>query len=105
MVCASGNRACSGGSVGMLDHLRARRFLAALLSVSGLGLVGRWRWTTGDVLDMAREAGEVCCCECTVGRRGVAQHGNAVQLGGRGCAGVGLVGLEGDKDDQSTSIC
>ena len=41
MVCASGDRACSGGSVGMLDRLHARRFLAALPSVSGLGLVGR----------------------------------------------------------------
>ena len=87
MVCASGDRACSGGGVGMLDRLRARRFLAALLSVSGLGLVGRWRWTTGNVLDMRRGAGEGYCCECIGGRRGGARHGMAVQLGCRGDVG------------------
>ena len=54
------------------------------------------------MLDKVREGEVVCCCECTVGRRGVARHGNAVQLGGRGCAGVGLVRLEGDKYDDST---
>ena len=86
-VCASGDMACSGGGVGMLDRFRARLFLAALLSVSGLGLVGRWRWTTGKLLDMRRGAGEGCCCECIVGRRGGARHGMAVQLGGREEAG------------------
>ena len=102
VVCASGDRACSGGGVGMLDRLRARRFLAALLSVSGLGLVGRWSWTTGNLLDMVRETGEGGCCECMVGQRERARHGSAVQLGVREEAGVGLVRLEGDKDDQST---
>ena len=101
-ICARGDKACSAGGVGMVDQLRARRFSAALLSVSGLGLVGRWRWAAGNVLDKAREAGEGCCCECTVGQRVGARHGMAVQLGGRGDVGVGLVRLEGDKDDQST---
>ena len=44
----------------MVDRLRARRFLAVLVAVLGLGLVGRWRWTTGDVLDMVGEAGGYC---------------------------------------------
>ena len=87
----------------MLDKLRARRFLAALPSVSGLGLVGRWRWTTSKLLDMRRGAGEGCCCECTVVRRERARHGSAVRLGGREEAGVGLVWLEGGQDDQSTT--
>ena len=102
-VCASGDSARSGGSVSLLDKLRAWRFLAALPSVSGLGLVGRWRWTTGNVLDMARGAGEGCCCKCTVGRRERARHGSAVQLGGREETEVGLVWLEGGQDDQSTT--
>ena len=48
------------GRGGMADSLRARRFLAAPVAVLGLGLVGRWRWTTCDLLDMVDDAGGGC---------------------------------------------
>ena len=104
-ACARGDSKRSAGGVGMLDKLRARRFLAALPSVSGLGLVGRWRWTTGQVLDMARGAGEGCCCRCTVGRRDGARHGYAVRLGGREEAGLVWSSLRGDKMIKALHNC
>ena len=59
-VGASGDSACSAGGVGMVDRLGARRFLVVLVAVLGLGLVGRWRWTTGYLQDTVDGAGGGC---------------------------------------------
>ena len=59
-ACARGDSARSAGGVGMVDRLGARRFLVVRVAVLGLGLVGRWRWTTGYLQDTVDGAGGGC---------------------------------------------